>query len=273
MNRAPPNRVTVPTALERAGNFSQTVDTSGQLLFIRDPLKTGTCNITTGGPACFDGNIIPADRITRYGQAMLGLFPMPNFGDISVSNRNYNYQFQDVAHQTKALNHLKLDYKATDRDLFTVSLRKWSPITEGNAGLFGLESNWDQLRHNYAKSEWDWHAKHVRTFGLRLVNEASVGMRQTAEIYTDPDFDAVSKAGYGLAGLPELYPGANFAGDHAAADVRRRAFGGGRLRSMPDFPSMPVISVLCCPTPCRFPLRPIFSKQGFSTSGTTTVRG
>lgn len=207
-----PSRVTVPTALERAGNFSQTVDTSGRLLFIRDPLKAGACNITTGGPACFDGNIIPVDRINRYGQAMLGLFPMPNFGDISVSNRNYNHQFQDVAHQTKALNHFKLDYKATDRDLFTVSLRKWSPITEGNAGLFGLESNWDQLRHTYAKSEWDWHAKHVRTFGLRLVNEASVGMRQTAEIYSNPDFDAVSKGAYGLGGLPELYPGANFSG-------------------------------------------------------------
>ncbi len=37
-------------------------------------------------------------------------------------------------------------------------------------------------------------------------------MRQTAEIYTDPNFEAVSKAAYGLTGLPELYPGANFAG-------------------------------------------------------------
>ena len=206
------NRVTVPTERERAGDFSQTYDTNGRLLFVRDPLKPGVCNITTGGPACFDGNVIPANRIDGHGQAMLGLFPMPNFDDVSVSNRNYNYQFQDVAHQTKALNHLKLDYRATTRDLLTVSLRKWSPLTEGNAGLFGLESNWDQLRHNYAKSEWDWHAKHVRTFGLRLVNEASLGMRQTAEIYTDPNFEAVSKAAYGLTGLPELYPGANFAG-------------------------------------------------------------
>src|SRR5690606_36464352 len=82
----------------------------------------------------------------------------------------------------------------------------------GFAGLFGLESNWNQLRHNYAKSEWDWHAKHVRTFGVRIVNEASIGFRQTREIYADADFDAMAKSTHGMGGLPELFPAANFAG-------------------------------------------------------------
>jgi hypothetical protein len=48
----------MPTALERAGDFSQTFDVNGRLIFIKDPLSAGACSVTTGGPGCFPGNII-----------------------------------------------------------------------------------------------------------------------------------------------------------------------------------------------------------------------
>ena len=44
---------TMPTARERQGDFSQTLDTNGRLIFIRDPLRPGACSATTGGPGCF----------------------------------------------------------------------------------------------------------------------------------------------------------------------------------------------------------------------------
>src|SRR5438874_6597075 len=44
--------VTMPTALERAGNFSQSVDSTGTPVFIADPSKTGNCN-ATDTTACF----------------------------------------------------------------------------------------------------------------------------------------------------------------------------------------------------------------------------
>ena len=50
------------------GDFSQTLDAQGRLIFIRDPLATGACNAVTGGPACFPGNIIPANRINSNGR-------------------------------------------------------------------------------------------------------------------------------------------------------------------------------------------------------------
>jgi hypothetical protein len=67
-------RTNLPTALERAGNFSQTRLTStnpainGTIQPIIDPL--------TGQP--FPGNIIPRDRFNSMGQAMLNLLPLPN---------------------------------------------------------------------------------------------------------------------------------------------------------------------------------------------------
>ena len=61
-------RSNLPTALERAGDFSQTRITNGNIQPIIDP--------QTGQP--FQNNIIPLDRISPLGQAMLNLLPMPN---------------------------------------------------------------------------------------------------------------------------------------------------------------------------------------------------
>ena len=61
----------MPTALERAGDFSQTFDANGRLMFIKDPLSSGACNVTTGGAGCFPGNIIPANRLDPNGLALL----------------------------------------------------------------------------------------------------------------------------------------------------------------------------------------------------------
>src|SRR5262249_16252060 len=77
----------MPTAAERAGDFSQSQNPLGQPVQIIDPL--------TGRP--FDGNLIPAERITRQAQTSLNLFPPPNFN----GNARYNYQIAliDVTHQ------------------------------------------------------------------------------------------------------------------------------------------------------------------------------
>ena len=61
------NQRRMPTALERDGDFSQTFDASGNLINIRDPRLAGNCSATAGGPACFPGNIIPANRIDSVG--------------------------------------------------------------------------------------------------------------------------------------------------------------------------------------------------------------
>ena len=77
----------MPTALERSGDFSQTLNPLGQPVQIIDPL--------TGSP--FAGNLIPQNRISPQARALLNLFPLPNFND----NARYNYQIPliDAMHQ------------------------------------------------------------------------------------------------------------------------------------------------------------------------------
>ena len=62
----------MPTALERGGDFSQTFDSQGRCVWIRDPLLAAqglACNVNSGGPGCFPGNKIPANRINAIGPA------------------------------------------------------------------------------------------------------------------------------------------------------------------------------------------------------------
>ena len=86
---ATPMRITVPTLLERQGNFSQTRDGSGIPVFIKDPLKTGNCT-AADQTACFPGNIIPSNRFSPYGPSVLNWLPMPNVS----GNPQYNYESQ-----------------------------------------------------------------------------------------------------------------------------------------------------------------------------------
>src|SRR5204863_6560404 len=61
-----PRRITVPTAAERTGDFSQTRDGAGIPVIIKDPV-TGLA---------FPGNKIPADRFSPYGPQVLNWLPL-----------------------------------------------------------------------------------------------------------------------------------------------------------------------------------------------------
>lgn len=75
--------VTVPSALERQGDFSHSYNTNGKPVTIKDPLN---------GQKQFPGNLIPASRLTPIGQAILNLFPLPNFVDSNPS-RVYQWNY------------------------------------------------------------------------------------------------------------------------------------------------------------------------------------
>ncbi len=68
----------VPTDLERAGNFSQSVDTSGNPVFIRDYTLNLPCS-ASDQRGCFPGNVIPASRLYAPGVAALNIFPQANY--------------------------------------------------------------------------------------------------------------------------------------------------------------------------------------------------
>ena len=92
-----------PTALERQGNFSQSLQNNGTLTAITDP--------TTGAP--FPGNIIPANRITSLGQAMLNFFPLPNFVGSGSQANIVNYVEAASATHPRRNDVLRVDINPT----------------------------------------------------------------------------------------------------------------------------------------------------------------
>ncbi len=49
----------MPTDREMQGDFSQTLDSQGRLINIKDPQREGACNAVTGGPGLLPGQHHP----------------------------------------------------------------------------------------------------------------------------------------------------------------------------------------------------------------------
>jgi len=75
----------MPTALERGGDFSQTLNPAGKPVQAIDPL---TVDPVTGKGTPFPGNVIPAARIANEATNLLHFYPQPNFNP----SARYNYQ-------------------------------------------------------------------------------------------------------------------------------------------------------------------------------------
>ena len=204
-----PNTKQMPTSAERAGDFSQTVQTNGTPFFIRDPQRSGTCSPTAGGAGCFPDNIIPADRIDRLGLAFLNIFPTPNFFDTSVSNRQYNFADTDIPKVYRTLDQVTIDHNFTDSDRVSVKYRHWRPNREATTGTFGINSNWNHFRGQYAQKEDAVTVNYTRTMTRQLVNETSFGYRNTPEVApvdTMPDpISKLQREPNGLGALGSLY--------------------------------------------------------------------
>lgn len=84
---------TVPTADQRAGNFSTTFPTTGQQVKIYDPLSTAQ-NPANGQLIRnqFVGNIIPLSRMNQVSRNILDLWPDANLPGVGQSGAN-NYLF------------------------------------------------------------------------------------------------------------------------------------------------------------------------------------
>ena len=96
--------VTVPTAAERRGDFSNSLDVNGKRIVIYD------------GAQPFPNNIIPANRINPLGVKILNLFPLPNFVDPELSRRNqWNYISSLSGAYPRRTETIRTDYSPTQR--------------------------------------------------------------------------------------------------------------------------------------------------------------
>ena len=130
----------VPDAAERVGNFSQTLNASGQPVEIFNP--------STGQP--FPGNVIPADDISAQAEALLNLYPLPNFS----GGTGYNDQTSVVSDQHQDAMQLRMNQSVNNRNQIYGGFAFQSERS-GTQNLFGFLDTTDLLGID-ANIHW-WH--------------------------------------------------------------------------------------------------------------------
>ncbi len=115
----------VPTALERAGDFSQSLDRArapvdGQPppVYLNDPARDGACNRSTQ-EGCFPNNTIPAARIDPAAVGLADFYPLPNRDHIRLNSISTATD-DDVWYQAV----FKFDHNFSARDTFSASYQK-----------------------------------------------------------------------------------------------------------------------------------------------------
>ncbi len=192
--------ITYPTALERAGDFSKTLDTSGKLIVIRDP--------QTGQP--FNGNVIPANRIDPNGQKLLGVFPLPNY-DPSLVSYNYNNVFQSTVEQPRHEEILRVDWNIAQNTTFYARGIHSNEQYKGDFNFVLASNVWPQFPIKYQIAASGWVTTLIHNFGPTLVNEFTFGVNranQTVEPLNQAGIDKNDRNKIGLT-LPQFNPAIN----------------------------------------------------------------
>jgi len=161
----------MPTALERQGNFSQTVDTNGKLILVNDPLNN---------KAPFTNNTIPADRLNANGLALLKILPLPNFINPAITGNTYNYQIQEIQNWPKRSQLFKIDYVPRDKDRIWVRGKTWLSTQQGYAVAAGAKPT-GFFGQCYCFSEEGIATGWTHIFSSTVVNELSAGVRRNHE--------------------------------------------------------------------------------------------
>ncbi len=136
----------MPTNAEMQGDFSQTLDSQGRLINIKDPLREGACNAVTGGPGCFPGNVIPASRINSNGRALLNMLPRANNFDRNFTQGQFNYSTQENADNPKMNNVVRVDWRPTSNDSLYFTFKDWYSDQRGSEITAGPTSGVSSTR-------------------------------------------------------------------------------------------------------------------------------
>ncbi|MDX2153177.1 MAG: carboxypeptidase-like regulatory domain-containing protein [Bryobacteraceae bacterium] len=195
---------TLPTELERAGNFSRSFDQNGQLITVQDPLN---------GRTPFVNNTIPANRINVFGQRMLAWHPNPNFFDTNISRNAFNYRFQETREQPKYQTQIKVDYLPTARDRISFRPRFWTSDLQGQAQSTAFGGNFFAQPHRYKYKADAYAGAYTRTFSPTVINEFNIAFSKVQELGTmDEDrfqLANVRREKHNLQGLRQLFPSVN----------------------------------------------------------------
>ena len=135
---------TMPTALQRQGDFSETRNAAGALVQIFDPLTT-RANPSVAGQFlrdAFPGNRIPASHIDPVARNLISLYPAANLAGAPFTNVG-NYFFSGPSRVGQDSFGIRLDHRINDKHLLygRVSYNRSPTVSANNYGTIGAPTS------------------------------------------------------------------------------------------------------------------------------------
>ena len=198
--------VTVPTALERQGDFSKSVNSNGTAITVIDPL-TGVQ---------FPGNVITQGRWNKSGAALLNYFPLPNaIGGKTLAGASYNYVNQQSVDVPKHSYLIRFDVRPSNKDTVYWKGQWWTSdnIGLGTSGWPSGDNNRWGINSHYLYKDNGWSANWTHVFGPAVVNEFNINARHDSEGFIPADgvIETLTRSAVGYV-APQIFPDNNHLG-------------------------------------------------------------
>jgi hypothetical protein len=208
----------VPTARERAGDFSQTFNASGQLIQIFDPANT------RAGLARdpFPGNVIPASRIDPVAREIVKFYP-----DTNASATSYNYYVTPPQLRQTWQWLWRIDHDFGPNDKAFVRMGRYNPNGDAQLRIPNKANN--DTAGGFRDTQVAISETHV--FGPRVVNDFRFGFVQEVN-YTIPGGEVQPAPELGLKGVTlDTFPIVQVSGGIGMIQLGASAFNSDRDRS------------------------------------------
>jgi hypothetical protein len=209
--------ITIPTAQQHAGDFSDYRDANGNLIPIYDPATTTA--LPGGGftRTAFPGNIIPAGRISAAAARIAAGMPKPpasagisnNFFQNTISNQGpYNYTFR-LDHNIGGKHNISFSFNRGINSTYNCNNPCFDPNNVGNSSVASGVQNAQGFNatHWWGHLTWDFAISPTKLFHI------TVGLDK----YKQQDDPQNWGQGWeGILGIPNLgtgkFPFVNFDG-------------------------------------------------------------
>ena len=177
--------VLVPTTAERNGDYSQTVESNGNPVTIRNPLDGGNP---------FANNQIPSSMISSDGQKILNFYPTPNAIGVAP-DFNYQSQVSNSNKPTETL--LRGDYNINDKWRFYTRYIRRQSSQDRAYGQWNADYNIPFAPMNFGTPGWSIGVNLATIIDPTLTNEFIFGSSKNT-LNIDPVDDTFSRASLGL---------------------------------------------------------------------------
>ena len=214
-------RYRFPTALERRGDFSQSLNNLGQVYnLIKDPSKTAPCTATNTAGCFADGGVvgrIPASALYAPGLAILNWYPMPNITNVPAGQA---YNFETTYPKTDLLGYqpiIRVDYQPFSSlrgtfkfleyqqpaDTIQGILAGWNDSRQVNYGIWVPAASFNWTINNTTFAELSWGANYHYQEGCSVTGNGPNFCTNALAVN-----DSSNRINAGFGAIPYLFPDA-----------------------------------------------------------------